>query len=65
MTLYMDASERQDLSVFGKQIRLQIYIRPIDADRSLLALMVSAGPRLISPGGLEAQRIIQVWRVTV
>jgi hypothetical protein len=32
-----------------RQIRLQVYIRPVCADRSLRALMDFADPRLISP----------------
>jgi hypothetical protein len=33
----------------GRQMRLQVYIRPVDAGRSLRTLMDSADPRLISP----------------
>ena len=50
--------------VFWQADQLQIYIQPVDADRSLLTLMGSADPHRISPSGLESPDT-QVWRVKI
>jgi hypothetical protein len=50
MILYMDASRLpRAIWVCAGTDRLQFYIRPVDAGGTLLALMESADPRLISP----------------
>src|SRR6266853_6543926 len=43
-----------------RQIRLQVYIRPVCADRSLRALMDFADPRLISP---KSSKLDQSFRL--
>jgi hypothetical protein len=48
MAYYMDASRVARFSwCDDPQIRLQVYIRPVDAGQSLRALMDFADPRLI------------------
>src|SRR6266481_7022656 len=59
---YMDASRWQGfIRCDGRQIRLEVYIRPVCADRSLRALMDFADPRLISP---ESSKLGQSFRLS-
>ena len=45
-----------------RQIRLQVYIRPVCADRSLLALMDFADPRLISSKSSKLLHLCGLFR---
>src|SRR6266404_2683792 len=61
MIVYMDASRWQGfIRCDGRQIRLEVYIRPVCADRSLRALMDFADPRLISP---KSSKLDQSFRL--
>jgi hypothetical protein len=61
MANYMDASRMARLSWRDdRQIRLQVYIRPVDAGQSLRALMDFADPRLIL---LESSKLDSPYRL--
>src|ERR1700687_3718497 len=61
MANYMDASRMARFSWRDdRQIRLQVYIRPVDAGQSLRALMDFADPRLIL---LESSKLDSPYRL--
>jgi hypothetical protein len=61
MANYMDASRMARFSwCDDPQMRLQVYIRPVDAGQSLRALMDFADPRLIL---LESSKLDSPYRL--